>query len=320
MNNESFQLPAIVSIGDLVADVIVSIPHLPVEAKQHQIADRIQIEPGGGANFLIAGARLGYPMAGIGVLGDDLWGHQVARMIAAEGVDMSAVRHSGTTTTVIVLVGQAGDHVFLGQYGHGPVITVEAPMLEKLGHAGAIFCAGYTLREQRLLDLTLEAMHLAKQNQIPVYFDPGPQITEVTVPIRTEIVSLIDVLLGTDEEIALMVDRKNLADLMRVGPHTIVMKRGPQGCVVYENRGSDPAATIPGHPVPVVDTSGAGDSFNAAFMVARLRGWTVIESARLANVVGAAKVQKLGGGCNMPTLAEITELVSQFNLKLPALS
>ena len=320
MENTAIQIPAIVSIGDLVADVIVSIPHLPVETGQHQIADRIQMEPGGGANFLITGARLGYPMAAIGVLGDDLWGHLVARLVAAEGVDLSGVRHSGTTTTVIVLVGQAGEHVFLGKYGHGPVIDLEVSMFEQIGQAAAVFCAGYTLREQRLFDLTVTAMRLAKQSRIPVYFDPGPQITDVPAPVRTEIISLIDVLLGTDEEVGLLADREDLAKLMRAGPHTVVVKRGSQGCTVYTNRQPDPAATIPGHAVPVLDTSGAGDSFNAAFMVARLRGWTVVDSARLANAVGAAKVQKLGGGRNMPTLAEITEIVSRFNLELPTLS
>ena len=81
----------IVSIGDLVADLIVSIPTLPAEAGHHQIAEEIQLEPGGGANLLIAGARLGYPMAAIGALGDDLWGYEVAGLIRSEGVDLSGV-------------------------------------------------------------------------------------------------------------------------------------------------------------------------------------------------------------------------------------
>ena len=104
----------IVSIGDLVADLVVAIPTLPAEAGRHQIAEEIRLEPGGGANFLIAGARRGYPMAAVGVLGDDRWGREVAGLIRDEDVDLSGVQYQGSTTRVVVLVSRAGEHLFLG--------------------------------------------------------------------------------------------------------------------------------------------------------------------------------------------------------------
>ncbi len=304
----------IVSIGDLVADVVVSIPGLPAEAGRHQLADEIRLEPGGGANFLIAGARLKQPMAAIGALGDDYWGQQVTHILRAEGVNLAGVTCSGATTVVIVLVGQAGEHVFLGKNGHGSKIQLDNPALELLEQAGAVFCAGYTLGEERLVEAALAALQQAKAAGIPVYFDPGPQMVSVPDAVRRQLLPLVDVLLATEEELPLLTPSGRVADLLQAGPHTVVLKRGAQGCQVYTRQ--QPVLVAPGYPVTVVDTAAAGDSFDAAWITAQLRGWPLADCARLANAVGAAKVQKLGSGRSVPTLAEVQQVIHQFKITL----
>jgi ribokinase len=317
MAQVKFSPREVISIGDLVADIIVSVPHLPAMPGEHQLAREIQLEPGGAANFLIMMARLGYPVTTIGVLGDDTWGHQIAALVAGEGVDMSLVRHSGTTTTVVVVVGSGGDHVFLGKYGVGPEMTLDISAVERIKGAGAIYCAGYTLREERLTNMVLTAIEYAKEHDVPVCFDPGPHIAEVPVNVRDTLLPLVDVLLITTDEIPLMIESGGLDALMQMGPHTVIEKKDRHGCAVYTNRQPVAVANIPGHSVPVVDSSAAGDSFNAAFIVAQMHGWDVVESARLANLTGAVKVQKLGGGRNVPTLGEVQEAAIVLNVELP---
>ena len=313
--NQNFR--PIVSVGDLVADVIVSIPRLPAQAGQHQVANDVRLEPGGGANFLIAGARLGAQMAAIGVLGDDDWGRRVAALTRAEGVDMSAVAHSGTTTTVIVLVGQAGGHVFLGKYGHGPTLSLTPQAADLAARGGALYVAGYTLREARLADLALDTMKIARQAGVPVCFDPGPQMADVPPTVWAAALPLVDVLLATEDELPLLAPGGDIAALLAAGPRTVVVKRGGAGCAVYHGSPAEAAVEMAGHPVPVVDTSAAGDSFNAGFLVELRRGWTVTACARLANAVGAAKVQKLGGGRSVPTRAQVQAVLAQFGVSLP---
>jgi ribokinase len=303
----------IISIGDLVADLIVSIPGLPAEAGQHQVAQEIRLEPGGGANFLIAGARLGVPMAAIGALGNDDWGHRVAEIIRAEGIDMTGVRHSGTTTLVIVLVGQGGEHVFLGQYGHSEPVNLRPADVEQLKTCGAVFCAGYTLNENHLLDMAIEAMRLARLHHRPVFFDPGPQMVDVPKYIRRELLPLVNTLLLTEDEIPLLT-AGGAADLLDSGPEMIVVKQGAAGCTLYR-RGRAPVKA-PGYPVTIKDTSAAGDSFNAAFITATQWGWSPAECAQLANAVGAAKVQKLGGGRSVPTRANVQAVIDQFDIRI----
>ncbi len=305
--------PPITAIGDLVADVIVAVPSLPAEAGQHQIAQEVRLEPGGGANFLIAGARLGYPLAALGALGDDVWGQQVAGLLAAEGVDLGRVRHEGRTTRVIVLVSEAGDHVFLGAYGHGPAVPFEAADADLIKKSGAVFCAGYTLRESRLVDLTVAALRLAKSSGVPIFFDPGPQMAEVPDNLRQTVLPLVDTLLLTEEEIPLLTDGGG-ESLLVAGPQMVVVKQGAAGCTIH-HPGQSPR-TVPGYAVPVVDTAAAGDSFDAAFIVATLWDWPPVECARLANAVGAATVQKLGGGRSVPTLAEVKAVDATFEIGL----
>ena len=307
--------PPIVSLGDLVADLIVVIPDLPVAAGQHQLAREIRLEPGGGANFLIAGARLGYPMAAIGALGNDIWGQQVAELIRAEGVDLSRVRQSGSTTCVVVLVSQSGDHVFLGRYGYGPTIELEPSDVALLTNCGALYCAGYTLAETRLANLTIAALELARGHHRPVYFDPGPQIVDVPPALRRQALSLTDTLLLAEVELPLLTSGP-ISGLRQLGPTTVVLKRGADGCAIYQNQLQKPVVDLPGYPVNVVDTAAAGDSFNAAFMVAKGWGWSLADCARLANAVGAAKVKKLGGGRNVPTLAEVRAIIKEFKVGL----
>ncbi len=311
--NRQPSLPPILSIGDLAADLIVSIPTLPVEATQHQVVDTIQLEPGGTANFLIAGARLGYPMGTIGAIGDDNWGQQVAKILQGEGIDLSGLRQEGTTTTVIVLVSKTGEHVFLGKYGHGSKIELVQSDVNLIKQAGAIYFTGYTLHEERLVNLTLEVLHQAKEASIPVFFDPGPQMFDVPLPLRHQILARVDTVLATAEELPSLVETGLISDLMKIGPRSVIVKHGSAGCVFYSQE--DPLKAA-GYPVSVVNTSAAGDSFNAAFMIARLWGWSLENCAKLANAVGAAKVQKLGGGRNVPTLSEVRAIIDNFDIGL----
>jgi sugar/nucleoside kinase (ribokinase family) len=229
----------IVAIGDLVADFIVAGAALPVQAGRHQEVQDIYLEPGGGANILIAGARLDYPMKAIGVLGDDSWGHQVADLIRAEGIDLAGVRYEGDTTRVLVLVSEAGEHVFLGKRGHSSVVDLTPADVKTITRAGALYCAGYTLNEPGLVQAALEAMRLARQAGVPVYFDPGPQIARTPPNLRHSVLPLIDTLLITEDEIPLFTPH-SLSELMKQGPSMVVVKRGPIGCLVYSREQDQP--------------------------------------------------------------------------------
>ena len=72
---------------------------------------------------------------------------------------------------------------------------------------------------------------------------------------------------------------------------------------------------IPGFNVRAVDTTGAGDAFNAALVYGHLAGWPLEKAARFANIVGAVKVTKMGAGVNVPTKAEIDRFLTEHRVE-----
>jgi len=305
----------ILSIGDLVADIVAAIPHFPVEPNAHQLTHSLRLEPGGAGNFLIAGALLGCRMISLGALGDDPFGAAIVQALQAEGVDLRGlIRQPGSSsTTVIVLTDETGRHVFLGGYGLGPAITLPEIWRDILTEAHAVFVSGYTLQEKRLAAAALEAMALAHAKGAPVFFDPGPEMVNLTLEQRETILKTSDAILLTEEEIPLMADGVEGTDaargLMAAGPRLVAVKLGPRCCLIFT---PDAQAEHPGFPVAVRDTTAAGDSFAAAFIYAYLRGWPLADVAAFANAMGAAKVQKIGSGSQVPTADEVRAVLREF--------
>lgn len=298
----------IVSFGDLVIDLVMEIASLPVEAGRDQLVRQTQFEPGGAGNFLIAGSRLGMHVSALAAVGDDPLGGPVLEILKSEGVDIHDVvrQAGGTTTTVLVLVDRTGGHVFLGQFGEGE----DLPLLENwkaaLRQADAAQFWGYTLQEERLTKAMVAAMKYARSQHVPVFFDPGPQMTGATPAAVAEILSHTDVLTLTEAEAAALTGGKageaGAHALLALGPREVVVKSGAQGCVRYD---VDGCVHHPGFAVPLRDTTGAGDSFAAALMYAWLRRWPARDVLAFANAMGAAKVQKLGSGRQVPTADEV---------------
>lgn len=308
----------VISIGDLVADLVVAIPRLPVEVNAHQLARDIRLEPGGAGNFLIAGKRLGMQMLALGTIGDDPFGTTVLEALRREGIEVAQVlRQSGAdSTTVIVLVDDAGGHVFLGGYGVGPQVELPPAWSESLQRADAVFASGYTFQEKRLADAALQALQIAHQAGVPTFFDPGPDMADATPEQTATVLSASNVLLLTEEEIPLMTGGAPgipaARHLLERGPGLVCVKRGAQGCMILS---PDQGVEHTGFQVPARDTTAAGDSFAAAFIYACLRGWPLPQVAAFANAMGAAKVQKVGSGSQVPSIEELRALLRDFQVE-----
>ena len=313
------QLPfKIISVGDLVADLVISIPTLPVEADQNQIADDIQIEPGGAGNFLIAGARLGMKMTALGAMGkDDSFSAAILTILESEGVNIKQVALQGTSTTVFVLVDSSGKHVFLGRYGAGPNIPLSDQWEDSIRSTDALHAWGYTLKEPRLAQTMLSSMALARRHHIPVVFDPGPFMSDSISEQREAVLQNTSIILLTTEEIPEitggMEKQAGIDYLFKQGVEMVCVKRGPDGCQIHSPAG---IAEHPGFNVAVRDTTAAGDSFAAAFLYGYLNNWDHSQIALIANAMGAAKVRKFGSGRQVPTLAEVRAVLTQFNCNI----
>jgi sugar/nucleoside kinase (ribokinase family) len=304
----------ILTVGDLVADVVVALPQLPLAVGQYQEARFVRLEPGGAGNFLIAGARLGMRMISVGALGDDAFGHDVSATLAREGVDMELVAQlAGTSTTaVIVLNDDQGQTVMTGAYSEGLALTFLPEWEAALRGADAVFAFGYTIREERMREAALACLEHGRAIGRPVFFDPGPEFHLLDAAARSRVLACADVLLLTEAEVALT-GAAGPRELLERGARLVAVKRGAAGCQIWT---AERCVDAPGFPVVARDVAGAGDCFAAAFVYGYLQGWSLERTAATANAMGAAMVQKRGTGRQAPTADELRAVLATYRPEL----
>ncbi len=310
----------VVSLGDLVIDLVTPV-NLPITPFDHQESGGALPEPGGSGNFMILGARLGMAVSSVGAVGDDLFGRFLCEVLVSEGVNISGIVRVPDVNSTLVLDlidRRTGQHVFIGSSSQAAPVAYSTLMDGIIASAGAVFFQGYTLLEKANVEITPRAIAAARGRGIPVYFDVGPTVKHHPIDDLDSIIQQTDILMLTEDEVPLAAHGQTgdpaFAWLLAQGPHTLVVKQGGQGCTIIRSEGQ---LAVPGFPVNVIDTVGAGDCFDAAFIFARLSGQGWGEAAQFANAVGAASVQKRGAGRNVPTCAEVRSLLEHHRVWNP---
>ena len=307
----------LVSIGDLVLDVVMP-SGLPIRAGEHRHVDLLRADPGGAGNVMIAARKLGLDVSAIGTVGDDAFGAHMLAGLRAAGVETLgvAVPPGSATTVVVVLTDpQSGQHVFVGHRGAGDAIAATAETRAIVESADAVFVDGFALADTRTRELAFESMAAARDAGIPVYFDPGPMLPREDSALARRAARAADVVLLTAGEAGALLgaDAPRYGDLLAGNTRLAVVKRAQDGCTIV---GTNEALDVAGFPSDVLDTVGAGDCFDAAFIAAQLAGWSSGDAAALANAAGAASVRKIGAGSNAPTCAEINAVLAEAGLRL----
>lgn len=309
----------VVSLGDLVIDLIAPVT-LPIQPFHHQETRGAYLEAGGSGNFLIAGARIGLNMSAVGAIGDDVFGRFLLDVLQAEGINTQGVAVQAKTSSVLVLdlIDHARhEHVFVGSHSDGEAAPYTTEMQAIVAACDAVFAQGFTLHERPTSILLHEVFAHARRLGIPVFFDVGPTVRHLPYEQVRNILQQADILMMTEDELPLaangLAGEAAYQDLLATGAHTLVIKQGPKGCTIVRH---DHQEQVPGFVVPLVDTVGAGDCFDAAFIYGKVHGFDDRKAAQIANAVGAASVQKVGAGRNAPTCAEVNAVFKQFGVPI----
>ena len=306
--------PAFVTVGGIVADLIVPIQSFPITPQAHQVVERLFVEPGGLGNCLVVAARLGLHATALGWVGQDLFGDQIVSSLRQEAVDVEHVlRLPGRSTVSTVLVDREGQHVFVGSMGVRGPDHLPAEWQPIVENATWVMSDGWVLVQNP--DPIEEAIVHAHANGRTTAFDPGPLLHRVPGERIARVLAATTVLLLTEEEAVRLVGFGSPGQLTKAllarGPSLVALKRGVEGALI-----ATPSASFvqPAFPVTVRDTTGAGDAFDAAFIAGLAFGMPAPSAATLAAVAGAVAVSKLGTGTAMPTRAEISAFIAAHQL------
>jgi sugar/nucleoside kinase (ribokinase family) len=304
----------LIVLGDLLADFSMRIQDFPIHAKSMQHSQYLELGPGGATNTAIAAARLGMPVSCLGELGDDLFGQVVLEGLKSEGVSTEGIIVNAEATTPVagVIVDAQAEPAYLGYPGTLSQRTLIPDWSDQIQSASALFMDGW-IDHSGWEALLLEALQLARESGVTTFFDPGPGNPAFDLEWRNEAASQSDVVMATEEEIQTLSGLKDPIDsakaILQHGSSLVIMKRGAAGCLIVTETEVHISA---GFPVVALDTTGAGDSFDAAVIYGCLNSLPLPQIGLLANATGAAKVQKLGTGHNVPTLDEIKAVLVRY--------
>jgi ribokinase len=299
-------------LGDLLLDYSVRIDQFPIEAGSMQPASYLELGPGGAANVAIVLARLGLQVGYLAELGGDLFGEIIRGGLEREGIETSALRVSPDARTPVanVIVDRGAEPAYLGFPGTLRMRTLPPEWKRSISTAQALFADGW-IDQGNLAAIVLDALDAARAAGVPVFFDPGPGNHGFDMQWHLEAARKATVLLATEAEAHRLSGREGVREsgraLLDYGAELVVIKRGGEGCVLLTK---DEIHAAPAYPVTVRDATGAGDSLDAAVMYAWLKGLSLERMGQLANAAGAAKVQKMGTGHNVPTRDEIRQVLA----------
>ena len=315
----------IVVIGSLNMDLVALAPRLPL-AGETLTGTRYLTVPGGkGANQAYAAARLGGDVAMLGRIGTDDHGKQMLANLADAGCDVSGVgRVEGASGVAVIVVAESGANQIVVVPGANHAYLAADVVRDRPRLAGARFAL---LQLEIPLEAVIEAARAAGDAGAQVILDPAPAPSS----LPRELLELVDVLTPNETEAALLVgeasrgeaspgesagreprrsagalsvdDARDIATRLRsMGAKAVIIKLGAQGCLLVEDGAS---TTAPAPQVNTVDTTAAGDVFNAAFAVACSEGASHLDACRFAVRAAALSVTRLGAQSSMPTRAEL---------------
>ena len=274
----SLRMPELAICGSISADYIGYGPHLP-RAGETVLGDRLLIAPGGkGANVAVAAARLGARVRFHGARGDDANGELIGRALAAEGIDVSALRvlPDVASGVALICVDERAENQILTLPGANGRVGPPTPC-----GARVWFCPGEIPRAAHVGTLAA-----ARADRAIAIVNPSPANA-----FDPELLPLFDIAIVNEGELQAFAESL---------PERVIVTRGRSGAVVLPD-GPEFAA----HPAIAVDTTGAGDAFAGGICAGLTEGLTLDDAIRLALVTAALSVEREGCQPSYPTRAEV---------------
>jgi sugar/nucleoside kinase (ribokinase family) len=296
-------------VGEINPDLILSGDVVPRFGQVEQIANDLTLTIGSSAAIFACGAALlGLKVLFLGKVGGDEFGAFMLRAMAQRGVDTSQVRIDPSLRTGLSVILNTGtDRAILTYPGAIPLLEFEDLPLDQLALARHLHITSYFIQDclrPRIPELYARAREMGLSTSLDTNYDPANAWNGVDA-----VIPLLDVLLPNETEARGMTgeaDADRAVSVLARRVPTLAVKLGAQGAQAV---GAGQVVSAPALKVDVVDTVGAGDTFDAGFLYGYLHGWPLERSLRLGLACGSLSTRGPGGTSAQPTLAEALQFV-----------
>ena len=286
----------IVVAGSLNMDLVGHVPHLPAWGETVMGDGFARFAGGKGGNQAVAAARLGAAVAFVGAVGGDPFGQELRAGLVAEGIEAGGLQEvDAATGCALIHVRPDGDNaisVLSGANRLAPLPPPEWP--------AAWRCL--LLQLEIPLPTTLAWAQAARRAGARVVLNAAPMAA-----LPDALLQQVDLLVVNEGELqALVAPALPLPAALQSaagrGPSVVVATLGSRGVAAWS---PDGLQQWPGHAVPVVDSTGAGDTFVGALAAALWQQRPLAEALARANAAAAISCTRPGARGGMPTAAEL---------------
>ena len=281
-------------IGSYAKALVMTADRIPAPGETLLGRDYRQTFGGKGSDMAVQAARLGARVSYVGVVGDDLFGREFVSLMEHEGVDVSRLRITDQRPTGVGLIikDEAGSNVIVVDMGANELF--DRGDIDRAGDRLAD-CDVALAQLEIPLDTALYGLSAARRAGARTILNPAPAID-----LRGQDLSMADVITPNQTEARLLLgltpesdvaDADIARELLGLGVGAVAITCGDEGARLYE-RSTDgsrdvKATRVPAFAIELVDSNGAGDSFNAGLAVGIAEGLGLPAAGRFAGAVAA---------------------------------
>lgn len=290
-------------MGHCCLDYLYELDPYPEKGKKGEVVNSKTVGGGPVPTALLTLQKFGCSTRFFGRVGDDADGKLVLSNLVNGGVDITPTivdPNSKTPRAIIWIDTRNGDRtVALDKTGHKWVDASDftSEWLEN--------CSVF-LSDGRATEANIEALRIAKEKDIPTVLDIGNMRKRLD-----EMLFLTDYAIVSSDLSSSFSGVSSPHDLAKTllskGVKTAIVTVGAEGAVITTGEKN---FQVPGYPVDVVDTTGAGDVFHGAFIYGILNNFDLINSVRFANVSAALSCRHLSGMGGIPTLKQVKNILN----------
>ena len=280
---------------------------------------------GAPAIFIDTVARLGHRAAIVGGVGQDDFGDCLLGRLRGDGVDCSHVIQNDRISTgcAFVMYRSDGERKFIFHIGNTPAVLAPAPDAGALEGLKFFHIMGCSLMADTAFGRRIvQTMHAARAAGAKIAFDPNVRPELMKDPQAAELIQEVlehtSIFLPGKSELKTLAGQQELEQAVAAlfaahpGMEIIALKDGKKGCVIY-TRQEQIAFGI--YAVPPVDATGAGDSFDGAFLCGLLEQKSLLECAKMATAAASLNTGAFGPMEGKISRESVQKLIEENNLE-----
>jgi len=296
----------VIGFGALNVDKLFKVNMIAKREEEGFVTDFTISGGGSAANTIVGLARLELMTGFVGKVASDMEGKFLLDELRDEGVDVNGitVTNIGRSGKVMGYIDQQGDRALYVDPGVNNQLEYSDINMEYVSDTRFLHLSSFVAEKP----FDAQKRLISQLSGVKVCFDPGALYARKGFAELKPIIQRSHVVLPNELEIKMLTGqdyREGASDFIDFGAEIVAVKRGKHGCYITDGKESH---LIEAYTVDAVDTTGAGDAFNAGFIYGLAKGKDLFECGRLGNFVASRCVSKMGARTGLPRLADLQDI------------